>query len=62
LDYIKFDTNRVSGITHARKIVALSEAHSITVIPHAVQMHNFHLVMAIEQIGNSLGQQHPEQA
>jgi L-rhamnonate dehydratase len=46
LDYIQFDTNRVGGITQARKISALAEAHSVPVIPHAGQMHNFHLVMA----------------
>ena len=46
LDYIQFDTNRVGGITQARKICALAEAHSIPVIPHAGQMHNYHLVMA----------------
>lgn len=46
LDYIQFDTNRVGGITQARKIAALAEAHSVPVIPHAGQMHNFHLVMA----------------
>ena len=42
----RFDTNRVGGITQARKIAALAEAHSIPVIPHAGQMHNFHIVMA----------------
>lgn len=46
LDYIQFDTNRVGGITQARKIAALAEAYSVPVIPHAGQMHNFHLVMA----------------
>jgi len=46
VDYIQFDTNRVGGITQARKIVALAEAHSIPVVPHAGQMHNFHVVMA----------------
>jgi L-rhamnonate dehydratase len=46
VDYIQFDTNRVGGITQARKIAALAEAHSIPVIPHAGQMHNFHVVMA----------------
>jgi len=46
LDYIQFDTNRVGGITQARKIVALAEAHGIPVIPHAGQMHNYHVVMA----------------
>ena len=46
LDYIQFDTNRVGGITQARKITALAEAHSVPVVPHAGQMHNYHVVMA----------------
>jgi L-alanine-DL-glutamate epimerase-like enolase superfamily enzyme len=46
LDYIQFDTNRVGGLTQARKIAALAEAYSIPVIPHAGQMHNYHVVMA----------------
>jgi L-alanine-DL-glutamate epimerase-like enolase superfamily enzyme len=46
IDYIQFDTNRVGGLTQARKIAALAEAHSIPVIPHAGQMHNYHVVMA----------------
>jgi L-alanine-DL-glutamate epimerase-like enolase superfamily enzyme len=46
VDYIQFDTNRVGGISQARKIAALAEAHSVPVIPHAGQMHNFHVVMA----------------
>ena len=46
MDYIQFDTSRVGGLTQARKIAALAEAHSIPVIPHAGQMHNYHLVMA----------------
>jgi L-rhamnonate dehydratase len=46
LDYIQFDTNRVGGLSQARKIAALAEAHSVPVIPHAGQMHNFHVVMA----------------
>ena len=46
LDYIQFDTNRVGGLTQARKIAALAEAHSVPVVPHAGQMHNYHLVMA----------------
>jgi L-lyxonate dehydratase len=46
VDYIQFDTNRVGGLTQARKIAALAEAHSVPVIPHAGQMHNYHLVMA----------------
>jgi L-alanine-DL-glutamate epimerase-like enolase superfamily enzyme len=46
VDYIQFDTNRVGGITQARKVAALAEAHSVPVIPHAGQMHNFHVVMS----------------
>jgi L-lyxonate dehydratase len=46
VDYIQFDTNRVGGVTQARKIAALAEAHQVPVIPHAGQMHNYHLVMA----------------
>ncbi len=46
VDYIQFDTNRVGGLTQARKIAALAEAHSIPVIPHAGQMHNYHIGMA----------------
>jgi L-rhamnonate dehydratase len=46
VDYIQFDTNRVGGITQARKISALAEAYSIPVIPHGGQMHNYHIVMA----------------
>src|SRR5947209_18447621 len=46
VDYIQFDTNRVGGITQARKIAALAESHSVPVVPHAGQMHNFHIVMS----------------
>lgn len=46
VDYIQFDTNRVGGLTQARKILALAEAHQIPVVPHAGQMHNYHVVMA----------------
>ena len=46
VDCIQFDTNRVGGLTQARKIAALAEAHQIPVIPHAGQMHNYHVVMA----------------
>jgi L-alanine-DL-glutamate epimerase-like enolase superfamily enzyme len=46
VDYIQFDTNRVGGISQARKIAALAEAHSVPVVPHAGQMHNYHVVMA----------------
>ena len=46
VDYIQFDTNRVGGITQARKISALAESYSVPVIPHAGQMHNYHVAMA----------------
>ena len=46
MDVIQFDINRVGGITQAQKIVALAEAFDISVIPHAGQMHNYHVVMA----------------
>ncbi len=46
VDYIQFDTNRVGGISQARKVQALAESYEVPVIPHAGQMHNFHVVMA----------------
>jgi L-alanine-DL-glutamate epimerase-like enolase superfamily enzyme len=46
VDYIQFDTNRVGGITQARKIAALAESYQVPVVPHAGQMHNYHVVMA----------------
>ena len=46
LDYIQFDTNRVGGISQARKISAMAEAFAVPVIPHAGQMHNYHVVIA----------------
>ncbi len=46
VDYIQFDTNRVGGISQAKKICALAEAYSVPVVPHAGQMHNYHVVMS----------------
>ena len=46
VDVVQFDTNRVGGITQAHKICALAEAFHIPVIPHAGQMHNFHISMS----------------
>jgi len=43
---LQYDTNRVGGITIAQKINALAEARQIPVIPHAGQMHNYHLTMS----------------
>lgn len=45
-DIAQFDVNRVGGITAARKIAALCEAHDVAVIPHAGQMHNYHITMS----------------
>jgi L-rhamnonate dehydratase len=46
VDILQPDVNRVGGITEARKIWAMAAAHNLAVIPHAGQMHNYHLVMA----------------
>ena len=46
VDVIQYDTNRVGGITAEQKINAMAEAWSVPVIPHAGQMHNYHLTMA----------------
>ncbi|MBO54958.1 MAG: L-rhamnonate dehydratase [Dehalococcoidia bacterium] len=43
---IQYDTNRVGGITAAQKINALAEAYQLPVIPHAGQMHNYHMTMS----------------
>lgn len=45
-DIVQFDVNRVGGITAAKKIADLCEAHDIPVIPHAGQMHNYHVSMS----------------
>jgi len=45
-DIVQFDVNRVGGITAAKKIVDLCEAYDITVIPHAGQMHNYHITLS----------------
>jgi L-alanine-DL-glutamate epimerase-like enolase superfamily enzyme len=45
-DIAQFDVNRVGGITAAKKIADLCEAHEVAVIPHAGQMHNYHLSMS----------------
>jgi L-alanine-DL-glutamate epimerase-like enolase superfamily enzyme len=46
VSYIQYDANRVGGITAAQKINALAEAYQIPVVPHAGQMHNYHLTIA----------------
>lgn len=46
MDVLQFDTNRVGGPSQAQKICALAEAFGLAVVPHAGQMHNYHVVMA----------------
>ena len=46
VDILQPDVNRVGGITESRKIWAMAAAHDLPVIPHAGQMHNYHLIMA----------------
>ncbi len=46
VDYLQFDTNRVGGITAARKIATLAEAFGVEFVPHAGQMHNYQVVMS----------------
>ncbi len=46
VDIVQLDVNRVGGITEARKIWAMAAAYDLPVLPHAGQMHNYHLVMA----------------
>src|SRR5207245_9904463 len=46
VDILQPDVNRVGGITEARRIWAMAAAWNISVIPHAGQSHNYHLVMS----------------
>jgi L-rhamnonate dehydratase len=46
VDILQPDVNRVGGITEARKIWAMASACNLRVIPHAGQLHNYHVVMA----------------
>jgi len=46
VDILQPDVNRVGGITEARKIWAMAAAENLQVIPHAGQLHNYHLVIA----------------
>ena len=41
---LQFDTNRVGGITQAVKICGLAEGFGLDVVPHAGQVHNYHVV------------------
>ncbi len=46
VSFIQYDANRVGGITPSHKINSLAEKYGVPVIPHAGQMHNYHLTMA----------------
>ena len=46
ISYIQYDSNRVGGITAANKINDLAEKYNVPVVPHAGQMHNYHLTMS----------------
>ena len=46
VSFIQYDANRVGGITAGHKINSLAETYGVPVIPHAGQMHNYHLTMA----------------
>lgn len=46
VDIVQLDVNRAGGITEARKIWAMAAAHDLPVIPHAGQMHNYHLIIS----------------
>jgi L-alanine-DL-glutamate epimerase-like enolase superfamily enzyme len=46
VDVLQTDMNRTGGITEAKKIVALASAFDVPVVPHAGQLHNYHVVMS----------------
>jgi L-alanine-DL-glutamate epimerase-like enolase superfamily enzyme len=45
-DILQPDTNRVGGITEARKICALAEAAGLPVIPHSNEAHNLAVIFS----------------
>jgi L-alanine-DL-glutamate epimerase-like enolase superfamily enzyme len=46
VDILQPDVNRMGGITEARKVWALAQAHGLEVVPHSHNFHNLHLVMS----------------
>jgi L-alanine-DL-glutamate epimerase-like enolase superfamily enzyme len=46
VDVVQLDVNRVGGISEARKIWAMAAGASLPVLPHAGQMHNYHLIVS----------------
>jgi L-alanine-DL-glutamate epimerase-like enolase superfamily enzyme len=57
-DYLQPDVNRVGGVTEARKIWALAQAHDLQVIPHSGDYHNLHMVMS--HMNSPLAEHFPE--
>jgi L-alanine-DL-glutamate epimerase-like enolase superfamily enzyme len=58
VDVLQIDVNRVGGLTAATKVQALADAFDIPLIPHAGQMHNYHLVMA--RVGAPMAEYFPK--
>jgi len=46
VNIVQLDVNRCGGITESQKIWAMAAAHDLPVLPHAGQMHNYHLIMS----------------
>jgi len=44
VDIVQPDVNRVGGLSVAQKICSIAEGAGIPVVPHAGQVHNYHLV------------------
>ncbi|MBI3962113.1 MAG: L-rhamnonate dehydratase, partial [Deinococcus sp.] len=45
-DIYQPDVNRVGGLTEAKKICALAEAHHVPILPHSNEAHNLHLIVS----------------
>ena len=58
VDVLQVDINRVGGLTAAAKVQALADAFDVPLIPHAGQMHNYHLVMA--RVGAPMAEYFPK--
>lgn len=57
VDYLQPDVNRLGGITEARKVWALAQAHDLPVVPHSHNFHNHHLI--ISHMNSSLSEHFP---
>ena len=58
VDILQVDVNRVGGITEALGVWAMAAAHGVDVIPHAGQVHNFHMV--ISHLNSPIAEYFPE--